>query len=112
MRRPNAKFANDATSCCNRMPMSLALTVSRKFGVPKNVCMAMARNLEEAKHKLKTQLGVSEEQCQHNDLFPTRGSGQGSSNSAMTWLFASSVSFYVHEEKAHGAHFVSFDLSK
>ena len=72
----------------------------------------MAKNLEEAKCELKTQLGTSEEQCQHNELHPIHGSGQGSSDSPMTWSFASGVLFKVHEKKAHGAHFVSFDLSK
>ena len=69
-RRPNAKFANDATSCCDRMLMSLASIVSRKFGVPKNACVAMAKNLEEAKCKLKTQLGALDEQCQHSESLP------------------------------------------
>ena len=98
-RRPNTKFANDATSCCDRTLTSLALIVSRKFGAPKNACVAMARNLEEAKCKLKKQLGASEEQHQHNESFLICRSGQGSSDSPMMRLFASSVLFQVHEEK-------------
>ena len=72
----------------------------------------MAKTLEEAKCKLKTQMGVSDEHHKHHKLVPTHGTGQGSSDSPMTWLFVSSVLFEVHTEKACGAHFVSFDGTK
>ena len=108
-RRPNAKFANDATSCYDRTMASIASVTSRKFGVPKTVCMVMAKNLEEAKCKFKTQMGVSDEHCQHHKLAPMCGTGQRSSNSPMMWSLISSVLFEAHAEKAHGVHFVSFE---
>ena len=81
--QPNVKFANNATSCYDHVIEAIASIASRKIGVPKTVCMVMAKNLEEEKHKLKTQLGVSDECYEHHKLMPMCGTGQGSSNSPM-----------------------------
>jgi hypothetical protein len=45
----------------------------------------------------------------HCAAFPLYGTGQGSGNFAVIWVFISSVLFTLHEKQAHGATFVSPD---
>ena len=51
-RRSQIKFANDAKSCYDRMMPGLANLISRKYGMPKTMCMVQGKTLEEAKHSL------------------------------------------------------------
>ena len=103
------KFDNDATSCYDRILVALAAILSRKYGCPKNVTFVMANTLKEAKYKLKTQLGVSEEFYRHCELRPIYGTGQGSGNSPTIWAIVSSVLFTCHESQAHGATYSTPD---
>eukprot|EP00957_Ditylum_brightwellii_P195621 14906197-Ditylum_brightwellii.AAC.1 len=64
---------------------------------------------KEARFKLKTVLGVSEEFYQHCQAFPIYSTGQGSTNSLTIWLFISSALFGIHEAKAHSATFTTPD---
>eukprot|EP00957_Ditylum_brightwellii_P064556 4898655-Ditylum_brightwellii.AAC.2 len=48
--------------------------VARKKGFHKNVIFVHAQMLEQAKYRLKTALGVSEEYYQHINTFPIYGS--------------------------------------
>jgi len=108
-RKSIVTFQNDAASCYDRILAAIAAIVSRKYGVSKSVTLVMAKTLEEAKYKLKTMLGVSEEFYQHCDMFPIYGTGQGSGNSPAIWCVISSVLFDAHEEKAFGATYQSPD---
>jgi hypothetical protein len=74
--------------------------------------MVNAKTLEEAKFKIKTMLGVTEEFCQNCLLFPIYGTGQESGNSPQMWCVISSVPFDCHAERAHGATFESPDRSE
>ena len=111
-RKSLVKFDNDATSCYDRILAAIASITSRKFGLHKNVAFVMARNLEDARYKLKTALGVSESFYKHCSLFPIYGTGQGSQNSPAIWCIISSVLFDCFETKAHGAKFESPDKSQ
>jgi hypothetical protein len=110
-RKSLVKFDNDATSCYDRILPSLASIVSQKYGMHKNVTLVMAQTLQEAKYRLKTDLGISEEFYQHCDLFPIYGTGQGSANSPAIWCFISNTLFDCFDAKAHGAIFESPDKS-
>eukprot|EP00957_Ditylum_brightwellii_P148094 11275449-Ditylum_brightwellii.AAC.1 len=68
-----------------------------------------ATTLQEARFKLKTVLGISEEFYQHCQAFPIYGTGQGSTNSPTIWFFINSTLFDIHEAKAHGATFTMPD---
>ena len=92
-RKSLIKFDNDATSCYDRILPAMASIASRKFGAPRGMTMVMANTLEEARYKLKTQLGISEEFYQHSIAFPIFGTGQGSGNSPAIWCFISSILF-------------------
>eukprot|EP00957_Ditylum_brightwellii_P042016 3181300-Ditylum_brightwellii.AAC.1 len=50
-----------------------------------------ATTLAEAKFKLKTALGVSEEFYKHCKAFPIYGTGQGSTKSLIIWLIEGTV---------------------
>lgn len=105
------KFDNDATSCYDRILISLGAIASRSFGMSKNVTMVWAKTLEEAKYKLKMNARVSDEYYQHCEAFPIHGSGQGSGNSPCLWLLISSVLCDQYNASAHGATFETPDKS-
>ena len=93
----------DATSCYDRIIPNLAALVSRKYGVPQPVTLTNASTLEQAKYRLKTELGMSEQSYSHSEENPIYGTGQGSGNSPMIWCFLSSVLFDCYDERANGA---------
>lgn len=111
-RKSLVKFDNDATSCYDRILVAIASIISRKHGLHKNVAMVMAKTLEEAKYRLKTELGISEDFYQNCELTPIYGTGQGSQNSPAIWCLISSVLFDCFETKAHGAVFESPDRTQ
>jgi hypothetical protein len=73
------------------------------------VLLCTRKDLEEARYHLKTKLGISEKFIQHSEAFPWFGTGQGSGNSPMVWLFICSTLFDLYEERAQGATYVSPD---
>ena len=75
----------------------------------RNVCVVQGRTLAEARYHLKTKLGISEEFIQHSRAYPIFGTGQGSGNSPMYWLFISSTLFDIYEDKARGSMSTSPD---
>jgi endonuclease/exonuclease/phosphatase family metal-dependent hydrolase len=99
----------DATSCYDRIIPNLAALVSQRFGVPQPVVKANVRTLENAKYKLRTELGISEEYYTHNSEHPIYGTGQGSGNSPMIWCFLSSILFDSYESQAIGSTFATPD---
>jgi hypothetical protein len=64
-----------------------------------------SRTLKEAKYKLRTSTGVSEDYYSHCHAFPIYGTSQGSGNSPVIWCIVSSTLFKFHEERSHGAIF-------
>jgi hypothetical protein len=108
-RKALINFDNDATSCYDRIIPALASLLGRRHGLHRNIVFVHARTLKEAKYKLKTVLGVSDEYYSHCEFFPIYGTGQGSANSPVIWTIVSSVLFEVHESQGHGAHFTTPD---
>jgi hypothetical protein len=100
---------NDASSCYDRIIVSLASLINRKYGQHRQVVHVNAQSLKQAKYKLKTALGVTEASYSHCTAFPLHGTGQGSGNSPMIWCFISSTLFNCHHERAYGALFESPD---
>ena len=68
-----------------------------------------SKTLQEAKYKLRTATGISEQHYSHCLEFPIYGSGQGSGNSPCIWLFISSTLFDIQNATTHGARFVTPD---
>ena len=101
----------NATSCYDRIIPNLAALVSRKSGVPPSVVLSNITTLLNAKYRLKTELGTSNEYYQHTTEFPIYGTGQGSGNSTMIWCFLSSILFDCYETSATGALYESPDRS-
>jgi hypothetical protein len=108
-RTPLGKFDNDATSCYDRIHCFLGNIASQKYGIDRKICIVQGKTLAQAKYYLRTQLGVSEGWIQHSQAYPIYGTGQGSGNSSVYWLFVSSTLFDCHELKAHGAVFSTPD---
>ena len=94
-RRSHIKFANDASSCYDRIIPGMANLMSRKFGMHRKVCFVQGNTLQEIRYKLKTLLGVSDEDYQHCELYPIYGTGQGSGSSPGIWLVISSTLLIV-----------------
>jgi hypothetical protein len=108
-RKPLLNLDNDASSCYDRIIVSLASLINRKYGQHRQVVLVNANTLKRAKYKLKTALGVTEASYSHSTAFPLHGTGQGSGNSPMIWCFISSTLFDCHQERAYGALFESPD---
>jgi hypothetical protein len=102
-------FDNDTTSCYDLIIPALASLIGRRHGLHRNIVFVHTRTLKEAKYKLKTILGVSDEFYSHCQFFPIYGTGQGSANSPVIWTIVSSVLFECHEAAGHGAHFTTPD---
>jgi hypothetical protein len=108
-RKSLINFDNDATSCYDRIIPALASLLGRRHGLHKNIVFVHATTLREAKYKLKTVLGVSDEFYSHCQFYPIYGTGQGSANSPVIWTIVSSVLFQCHEAAGHGAQFSTPD---
>lgn len=104
-RRSLLTFDNDAASCYDRIIPALASLINRKYGLHRKVAVVHGRTLQEARYKLKTALGVSAMEYSHCAQFPIYGTGQGSGNSPMVWLFISATLFDVYSDNAYGAFF-------
>jgi hypothetical protein len=79
-RKPLMNMDNDASFCYNRIIVSLASLISRKYGQNHHVVLVNAKTLEEAQYRFKTELQVSEEAYSHCTVFSDHGTGQGSGN--------------------------------
>jgi hypothetical protein len=108
-RKPIINFDNDASSCYDRIIVSLSSLINRKYGQNRHVVMVNATTLREAKYHLKTALGVSDTFITHSTAWPLYGTGQGSGNSPMIWCFISSTLFDCHQSQAYGAMFQTPD---
>jgi hypothetical protein len=109
-RRPMINFDNDAASCYDRIITALASLTARARRQNRDVCFVHAETLQqEAKFRLKTAMGVSEEFYQTCQAYPIYGTRQGSGNSPVIWVFISSILFKCHEKYAKGAVFESPD---
>ena len=108
-RRTLVNFDNDASSCYDRIILSLASLINRKYGLNRRVAVVHALTLQQAMFHLRTQLGFSDLSYSHSVHFPIYGSGQGSGNSPSIWLFISSTLCDAHFETSFGASFASTD---
>ena len=106
-RRTLFNFDNDATSCYDRIIVSLASIVI--YVMNRKTLALQAATLQQALFLLKTSSGISTTHYSPSDRFPIFGTGQGSGNSPSIWLFISSTLFDTHNSLAHGATFVSPD---
>ena len=108
-RKTIVQISYDATSCYDRIPPALASLVSRKFGMAPSVTLANARTLENAQYRIRTDLGLAPTGYTHSPEHPIFGTGQGSANSPMLWLFISSVLYDCYDTQAHAATYCSPD---
>ena len=67
------KFDNNATSCYNRILVSLASLTSCSFGLPAQVTKLWASTQEQAQYKLKLNSNISNESYQHSQSTPIHG---------------------------------------
>jgi hypothetical protein len=110
-RKPLINFDNDATSCYDCIIAAIASLVSRSYGQHRDVCFVHAETLQDAKFRLKTEMGVTDEFYKHSTAYPIYGTGQWSGNSPVIWVFISSVLFQCHAKYATCAVFESPDKS-
>ena len=99
----------DATACYDRIIPNLAMIVSQKFGIHPQVAKAYVDTLHKAKYHIRTELGVSSTSYSHTDDMPIFGTGQGSGNSPMIWLFLVCVLFVIFEKLARQAKYCNPD---
>jgi hypothetical protein len=84
-RKTIAQTSYDAASCYDRIPPSLAMMASRKYGMDITLTFVNSRTLEMAQYRIRTDLGLSSTGYTHTIAFPIYGTGQGSANSPIIW---------------------------
>lgn len=75
-RRTLINFDNDASSCYDRIIISLASLINRKFGLHRRVALVHALTLQQARFHLRTRTGFSDLSYTHSIQFPIYGSGR------------------------------------
>jgi hypothetical protein len=75
--KPLLNLDNDASSCYDRIIVSLASLINHKYGQHRQVVLVNGSTLKQAKYKLKTAPGVTEASYSHCTAFPLHGTGQG-----------------------------------
>jgi hypothetical protein len=78
----------------------------------RHVVAACAKTLQQARFRLKTSMGITDEFYQHCVAYPIHGTGQGSGNSPQIWCFVCSVLFDAFASATDGATFTSYDGSR
>eukprot|EP00957_Ditylum_brightwellii_P195142 14868737-Ditylum_brightwellii.AAC.1 len=104
-RKTLINFNNDAASCYDRILPNVSSLIACKKGVYKSVTFVHANTSEEAKYRLKTALGVSEEYYTHWHVYPIYRSGQGATNSLQIWLIIGSTICNIYKERDQGVEF-------
>lgn len=99
----------DATACYDRIIPSLSMLVSRKFGVRVQLTKTNASTLQQAWYHIYTDLGVSAESYSHSELMQIYGTGQGSGNSPVLWLFICCMLFALYASLAKPAQYCNLD---
>jgi hypothetical protein len=99
-------FDLDAASCYDRILAKVASISSRRMGMNSNVVLVNCNTLEQAKFRIKTTIGVSEDWYAHSEAFPIHGTGQGSGNSPTIWCFVCSVFSmqWNHRQEGHNLY--------
>ena len=97
------------TTCYNRIVRNVGGFIARAHGNNRSILFINGNTFKNDKYVLKTKLGVSEGLCNHSQLFPIYGSGQGAGNSPSVWCCISSIAFECYESKDNGAQFYSPD---
>jgi hypothetical protein len=85
------------------------MLASRKFGMPKTTTLANVRTLEQAHYRIRTDLGLAPTGYSHSAENPIYGTGQGSSNSPMLWLFLDSILYDCYDSQARPAVYCTPD---
>jgi hypothetical protein len=75
-RKPMINFDNDAASCYDRIIAALASLIARAHGQHRDVCFVHAETLRQAKFRLKTAMGVSDDFTRTAPRIPFLGLGK------------------------------------
>jgi hypothetical protein len=75
---------NDAKSCYDRIICSLAMMISQYYRVSKNAASMQAETLQKMIFRIRTALGDSKRHYSHTQETPIHGTGQGTSNLAVS----------------------------
>jgi hypothetical protein len=89
-RAPLITIDNDARSCFDRILCSVAIMVSKYFGIAENYLNLQSTTLKETCYKIRTALGDSTRIYSNTFNKPIYGTGQGSCSSPAIWLLISS----------------------
>ena len=74
-KRPLVYLDYDATTCYDRIILSMASLIARAHGQHCSIVLINATTLKSAQYLLKTQLGISTTSYSHCDLLPIYSSG-------------------------------------
>jgi hypothetical protein len=104
-RTPLGSFDMDATSCFDRIIVTLSMLLCRKQGVPSGTCLMVATVLLYASYFMKTSHGISPGSYTSTFQYPTHGPGQGSRIGPALWVLISCLMFEAMDSLCQGAEF-------
>lgn len=112
---PGILCSNDAKSCYDRVLHSIASLAYQRIGIPKPPVQCMLKCIQEMKHQIRTNFGISEETLQKRyTMIPLQGILQGNGASPTTWVLISTPLLNMLRTHGNGAKFkapISKELS-
>jgi hypothetical protein len=99
-------FDNDAKSCYDRIIMPLASLAAQRLGIDPKVCELTINSLNNHKHSIVTQHGISTNTFTSTMDSPIHGPGQGGKGSSAIWMMISTLLMECMTKHSDGATFV------
>jgi hypothetical protein len=96
----------DARACYDRILLNIAAMASRKYGIPETLANLYYKTPTNTKYRVKITGGTKRYVYSNNKKTPIYGTGQGSGNSPIIWLFIFDIIAQIMEENAIGATYL------
>jgi hypothetical protein len=102
----------DARACYNRILPDIATLASQKYGVYKDLVNLHYKTLTNTKYRVKITGENKTFVFSNSSKTPIYGTGQGSGNSPIIWIFISDTIAQIMETSAIGASYATDDSKK
>ena len=99
-------FDNDAKACYDRIVVNLAMLCARQLGPPEHACKVTGSMLEKARYKIKTDLGISDEEYTRTEENMLHGVLQGGKASSFIWVIVSCLIMDIMKNSCNGITFI------
>jgi hypothetical protein len=111
-RQQYCQINHDARACYDRILPNIAALATQKYGVHKDLVNLHYKTLTNTKYRVKIIGGNKTFVFSNSSKTPIYGTGQGSGNSPIIWLFISDTIAQIMEISAIGALYATDDSKK